>query len=270
MQKNFYDMEIKDKNSVKDTNCKLASAENVCKNCSEPINGNYCSNCGQPAKLKRINGHYIISEIGEFLFANKGMIYTIKKMLISPGESVRRFIKEDRYRFVKPISFLFITSLIFTLVSHFFHIEAKDYYPQQQADIEYPTVNLFINLMLEYQAYTHLISGLIVAFWIKLFFRKSEYNIFEIFILLCFISGVSSLFYTLVAIIQGLTQLSLINISTLIVMIYYAWAIGQLFDKKKVISYIKAFIICILGYLVIGFLVAFVGIFIDIVIINSI
>ncbi len=238
---------------------------NNCKKCGEQIRGNYCSNCGQPAKLKRIDGHYIISEIGDFLFANKGMIYTIKTVLINPGESIRRFITEDRYRFVKPITFLFITSLVYTFVCHLFHIDANDFY-MQQPEIEYPTINLLINWMIEYQGYTNVISGLFMAFWLKLFFRKSGYNLFEIFILFCFISGISSLFFTVVTILPGLTQLHLMNISALIVTIYYAWAIGQFFDEKKAASYIKAFLSCILGILIVAFLITFVGTLIDIII----
>lgn len=235
-----------------------------CKNCNSPINGNYCSNCGQPAELKRIDGHYIISEIGDFLFANKGMVYTIKNVIINPGKSVRRFITEDRYRFVKPITFLFITSLVYTLACHFFHIDANDFY-MQQPEIESPTINLFINWMLEYQGYTNIISGLFMAFWLKLFFRKSGYNIFEIFILFCFISGISSLFFTVTTMLQGLTQFHLMSISALIVIIYYAWAIGQFFDEKKAASYIKAFLSCILGFLIFGLLLTLIGIIIDII-----
>ena len=93
-----------------------------CINCKEPIIGNYCSNCGQPAKLKKIDMHYVIQEIGDIIFANKGMIYTIKKVFISPGDSVRQFIAEDRFRFVKPITFLFVTTLVYALVIHFFNV----------------------------------------------------------------------------------------------------------------------------------------------------
>ena len=238
---------------------------NICKNCNEPVNGNYCSNCGQPTKLKRIDMHYIIQETGDFLFANKGMVYTIKKVVISPGDSIRRFITEDRYRFVKPITFLFITSLVYTLACHFFHIKPEDFY-MQKSEIELPTVDLFISWMTEYQGYAGIISGLFIALWVKLFYRKSGYNIFEIFILLCFLSGISSLFFSVVVILQGLTHLRLIHISTLIMIFYHTWAIGQFFDKKKAKSYVKAFISYILGLLIFSFTITFIAIFIDIVI----
>jgi hypothetical protein len=131
--------------------------------------------------------------------------------------------------------------------------------------MEFPTVSLFINWMTDYQGYAAIISGFFIAFWIKLFFRKSGYNIFEIFILLCFLSGISALFSSLAVILQGYTHVKFITISTLPLMIYYAWATVHFFDNKKAISYIKAFLSYILGYFVFGFLVAFIGIFIDVI-----
>jgi hypothetical protein len=238
---------------------------NNCKNCKEPITGNYCSNCGQPAKLKRVDRHYIIHEIGDVFGANKGFFYTLKRMLTNPGESVRHFIIEERYRFFKPVSFVFLTSLIYSFICHFFQIRAEDFY-LQQPDMEFPTVTLFINWMTDYQGYTAIMSGFFMAFWIKLFFRKSGYNIFEVFILLCFLAGVSSLFSSIVVIVQGYTYIKLIHISILPLMIYHIWATAQFFDKKKAINYLKAFLSYILGYWVFGFLVACIAIFIDIVI----
>ena len=238
---------------------------NTCKNCNEPISGNYCSNCGQSAKLKRIDLHYVIHEIAHVFHTERGILYTIKRLLISPGEDIKYYITENRSRLVKPIPFLIITSLIYSVALHFFHISAKDFYPQQ-TEVEFPTVNLFLKWIMDYQGYSSIISGFFVAFWVKLFFRKSGYNLFEIFVLLCFLSGVSSLFSIVIVILQGLTHLHLMEISSLIVTFYYAWAMGQFFDRKKARSYIKAFISCILGFLIFGFLVAFIGIFIDLVI----
>ena len=60
-----------------------------CKNCNTEINKNYCPNCGQPTKLKRIDGHYILSEIGSVLNFDKGILFTIRELLLRPGQSVR-------------------------------------------------------------------------------------------------------------------------------------------------------------------------------------
>jgi hypothetical protein len=137
---------------------------NNCKNCNEPINGNYCSNCGQPAKLKRIDKQYIIHEIGDILFANRGMLYTIKKMLTNPGENVRRYITEDRSRYVKPITFVIVTSLIYTIINNFFKIKVKDYITQADA-IEGTTTIFIMNwALIENPGYASIISVFLTAF----------------------------------------------------------------------------------------------------------
>jgi hypothetical protein len=237
-----------------------------CKNCNELINSNYCSSCGRPATLRRVDFRYIISEIGDVLHTKRGFFYTIKKILISPGDTVREFLIEDRYRLVKPITFLFITSLIYTLVSHYFKIDAKDYQVPPVGETEFlelPTANLLIQWIIDYQGYANLITSFFIAFFVKLFFRKSGYNLFEIFVLLCFISGIASFCFSIILIFQGLTQVNLIQISSFISVIYYIWAIGHFFDKKKAISYIKATLSCALGLFIFCLIVMIVVMYRD-------
>ena len=224
---------------------------NTCKNCNEPVNGNYCPNCGQPAKLERIDRHYIIQEVRGLLFADKGFVYTIKKILISPGKSVRRFITEDRYRFVKPITFLFLTSIIYALVSNLFDI--SDEYIQ--ITVEGSAVADFLNWAFENLGYLNLIICFLVAFWLKIFFKQTGYNLFEIFIFFCFALGITMLMYSIAVIIQAVTDLKLMQFSSTIGMIYLVWAIGQFFDRKRVATYIKAFLSYVLGVLTLAILI---------------
>ena len=187
-----------------------------CKNCKEVVSGNYCSNCGQSVNLRRIDSRYIMREIANAFSAEKGMLYTIKKVFISPGESVRRYLTEDRSRYVKPITFVIITSLIYTLVSHFFEIDAKEFQqqlPGEAKSLELPTYDLLLNWTIDYSGYMSIIIGLLMAFWVKLFFRKYGYNLFEIFVLLCYISGISALLSSVLFIIQGLTHSSLTQLA---------------------------------------------------------
>ncbi|MCL2303645.1 MAG: DUF3667 domain-containing protein [Lentimicrobiaceae bacterium] len=226
---------------------------NNCKNCNEPIHGNYCSNCGCPAKLKRIDRNYIFQEAGEILCANKGFLFTIKSLLLKPGESVRLYITEDRYRFVKPITFLIITSLVYAFVNHFFSI---DILPQYYDPTATPTINKIIIWMGDNPGYTSIITGLYLAFWIKIFFKKYGFNLYEIFVLLCFVSGFSSLITSAATILQSIIPLSidLITISIVISLFYTFWAVGQFFDRKKAASYIKAAVAYIVGMLVLMFI----------------
>jgi hypothetical protein len=171
-----------------------------CKKCNEPIDGNYCSNCGQPAKLKRIDRHYVFQEMGNVLNINGKILCTIKGLLVNPGKTVRQFIEEDRSRYVKPIPFIIITSLIYTLVFYFFPI--FDY--TQLGQMEESTVVLFLNRMQEYSGYANIMIGVFVAFFIRLFFRKFDYNIPEIIVLLCFVFGIEMLIFSVLGILQAL------------------------------------------------------------------
>ncbi len=94
-----------------------------CEYCQSELTGSFCSNCGHPKILKRIDGKYIISEIGSVLNFDKGILFSIKELLIRPGQNVRNFIHKDRNRLVKPIFFIIICSLIYTIVQQFLHFE---------------------------------------------------------------------------------------------------------------------------------------------------
>ena len=229
---------------------------NNCRNCKEPVEWDYCPKCGQPTKLKRIDWQYIVQEIGEFFYANKGMIYTIRKVLISPGDSVREFLTEGRHRFIKPITFLFLTTLIYMLVAHLFNIGVEDISPVKIDMGE--MLSPFAIWIMENPRYSITLIAIFVAFWLKIIFKKYGYNFFEIFILMCFVTGTVTLIDTLGAIFQGITNINPTQISLYIGIIYNTWAIGQFFDRKKAASYVKAFLSYIIGAFTLGIIIAIV------------
>lgn len=231
-----------------------------CVNCNSQINENFCSSCGHPAKLKRIDGHYIIHEIEHVLHFEKGILYTIRELLIRPGENVRHFISENRSRLVKPIIFIIVTSLIYTLITHFFHIE--DGYIKYD-EIKKSSIGDIFSWIQSHYGYSNIIMGVFISFWTKLFFKKYGYNFYEILILLCFVIGMGMLIYSFFAIFQGVTHLEIMQIGSALGMIYSTWAIGQFFDKKKTMSYAKALASYILGMITFGLFVVIIGTLID-------
>lgn len=231
-----------------------------CKNCNTEINLNYCPSCGQPAKLKRIDGHYIMHEIEHVLHFERGILYTIKELLTHPGQNVRNYILDNRSRLVKPIIFIIVTSLIYTIVSHFFHIE-NEYIKYNETTTT--KVSVIFQWIQDHYGYSNIIMGVFIAGWLKVFFRKYDFNFFEILILLCFVMGMSMLIYTVFAFFQGITGFRLMQIGGMISIGYNTWAIGQFFDKKKVGSYIKALASYLLGMITFMLTGVLVGVAID-------
>jgi hypothetical protein len=215
-----------------------------CKNCNSEVPLHYCPNCGQAATLKRINGHYIIHEIEHVLHLEKGILYTIRELLVRPGENVRRFVSENRSRLVKPIIFIIVTSLIYTLVSHSFHIE-EGYAPLGKT--QKSSTGFIFKWVQDHYGYSNIIMGIFIALWLKFFFREHNYNLYEILILLCFVMGMGMLFLTVFVVFQGLTHVDFIQTGSLVSIVYCTWAIGQFFGSKKPTSYVKAFVSYMLG-----------------------
>lgn len=208
------------------------------------VAGNSCINCGQQANVKRIDGHYIMHEIEHVLHFERGILYTIRELLVRPGENIRHFISEDRSRLVKPVIFIIITSLAYSLITHFFHIE--DGYTKLE-ETKGVTAGIIFKWIQDHYGYGNILMGAFVAFWSRLFFKKYDYNFFEILILLCFVMGMGMMLFAVVALIQGFIHKNLMQI---VFFLKSYIVIGQLevfLDKEKAISYVKAFAAYILG-----------------------
>ncbi|MCU0467646.1 MAG: DUF3667 domain-containing protein [Arcicella sp.] len=218
-----------------------------CKNCNAEVSLNFCPNCGQSSNPKKIDEHYVKHEIEHLFHFEKGFPYTIRELLINPGKSIGDFIAGNRNRLVKPITFIIVSSLIYTIVSHYFHIDdffIKIKSPESEGK---PTFFKIIEWAKAHYGYMNILSGALVAFGLKIFFKKYGYNLFELFVVLCYVMGVSIFFSAFLAIIEGVLHIKLSGIATLTGVIYIVWAMGDFFENKKVISYIKALICYWLG-----------------------
>jgi hypothetical protein len=234
-----------------------------CKTCTIGLTSKYCPDCGRPVQLKRIDRHYIIHEIEHVLHFERGILYTIRELLVNPGQNVRNYLSENRSRLVKPIIFIIVTSLIYSTCSNFFHLE--DRYVNYLDDHKSTTSAIFKWIQGHY-GYANIIMGIFIALWTKLFFRRYKLNIFEILILLCFVIGMGMLIYSVFTIIQGMTHFNLMQTAGIVGLVYTTWAIAQFYDKGKVATYVKAFFAYILGMLTFSLAAIIIGILTDLVI----
>ena len=218
-----------------------------CKSCTKEVTGEFCSNCGLPIETKRINRQYIVDEISSVINFDKGLLYTIKELFIRPGETVKKFIQGDRKRIVKPIIFLIICSLIYTITQQFLSFEAGfiNYNIQDRTDT--PIMVKIFDWFSKNYGYANILMAIFITLWVKIFFKKHTYNYYEIYILLCFTMGISILFYALLGVIESIINFPVLQLGLIISLTYSTWAIGQFFDRKKKLNYLKAFLSYIFG-----------------------
>lgn len=231
-----------------------------CKNCNTEVNSNFCPNCGQPTNLKRIDGHYIIHEIEHVLHFERGILYTIKELVANPGQNIRKYLSENRSRLVKPIIFIIVTSLIYTFISHFFHVE-EEYLNHE--GLEKSAIGKILKWIQANYGYTSILTGIFIAVWLKVFFKKYGYNFFEMLIMLCFVQGISMLIFAVFALGEGLFHFKSLSIAGILGVIYLVWAIGNFFEAKKIANYVKALTSILLGTITFYIIIFTIGIITD-------
>ncbi|MGY3211582.1 DUF3667 domain-containing protein [Mucilaginibacter sp. HD30] len=240
----------------------MVSDINNCRSCDNAVTEKFCGNCGQAVHVKRVDFHYVWHEVQHLLHFEKGFLYTIQELLIRPGTSVKDFISFNRSRLVKPVIFLIIASLIYSTAEHFFHIEGE--YINYSSDKVSATSAIFSWIEGHY-GYANIMLGVFIAVWIKIFFKRYAFNLFEILILLCFAMGMGMLILAIVAAIDGLFKVKLMEIGGYACVLYCSWAIGNFFDRKKVMSYVKALIAYLFGMITFTVIALLVGALVDII-----
>ncbi len=212
--------------------------------------------------MKRIDRQYVLKEISGVLNFDKGILYTIKELLLRPGKNIQTFILEDRNRLVKPIMFIIVTSLIYVISQRLFSFE--DGYLNVGGFGESAVIKIFAWIQSNY-GYANILMAIFIAAWIKIFFRKYNYNFFEILILLCFIMGVGMLIFMVFGIVESIAKIKLLHIAGIIGVLYASWVIGQFFDKNKKVNYLKGLLSYLLGMITFVFVAIALGIGIDLI-----
>ena len=231
-----------------------------CKNCNTEVHSKFCPDCGQPISLKRIDGHYILHEIEHILHFERGILYTVRELITNPGQNIRNYLSENRSRLIKPIIFIIVTCLIYTVISDLFHIEDKYV---SQSGFENSSIGTMMTWIQSNYGYASILIGIFIAIWLKVFFKKHQYNLYELLIMLCFVQGISMLIFAFFAIIEGIIKVKLMSVSGIIGVIYITWAIGNFFGERKIGNYAKSLLSFLLGTITFYIIIVAIGLTTD-------
>jgi hypothetical protein len=101
----------------------------TCKSCGRPGHDKYCGHCGQPMHVKKITFSYLVHEVVHFFtHLDKGIGYTLKRLIATPGAMQRQFLAGDRIRYQKPFSMFFICATVVALVLYWINLTIVKYY----------------------------------------------------------------------------------------------------------------------------------------------
>lgn len=227
----------------------------------EKIDSPLCETCGQTPTATKIDWNYIASEIRGVFMLEKGFFHTIKRLIIRPGKAIQHFIRADRRSLTKPIVFVILASLVYTLIDHYFPFQAK--YMGHEGEIQNYTTAI-ARWITENYGYSNLLMSIFIAAWMKIFFYNKEYTIFEIGVLLCYVMGMNMLIMGIFGFFEKTVEISLFVVSSIFGFAYAVWALGQFFGSTFM-NYFKAGLAYMLGSISFTFAAIILGILLQIV-----
>lgn len=216
-------------------------------------------------KPPRIDFKYIVEEIGSVLSFKKGVLYTIRELITRPGQSVKSFLDEDRKKLVKPIIFLIFCSFVYTILQEIFHFEDTYYDSAYEGVDTNSTLVMFFDWMRNNVAYVNIFASIFLALSLKALFRKHNYNLFELLILLIYLTAIGMLIFGILGLIESLTGIKLFFISALVGVIYTSWGVGQFFGKKNPWNYFKGLLGYLIGTIIFTIFSTILGLAIDLI-----
>ena len=209
--------------------------------------------------LKRIDAHYILHEIGHIVHLERGVFSTIKKLIVQPGNTIIEFISITRTKIVKPIVFLIIITLIYSITNKLLHFQDATV----EKVIDYNAVTIIDNWFTVNLGYYNICLGVFVALFLNLFYYKSKYNLFEILVLMCYIIAIDMLLAAILGIFASFIAFDFMRTYIVICLVYTIYAIANFFGKTKWYNYFIALFSFLTGMIALTFFPDVVGFMIN-------
>lgn len=94
-----------------------------CTSCGRAIDGapqKFCPACGQPTPAHRIDWHFIGHELEHsVLHMDRGLLYSLKELMLRPGYLMRDYVNGRRGRQVKPLLMLMVMAAVVVILSKY-------------------------------------------------------------------------------------------------------------------------------------------------------
>ncbi|MFZ5970688.1 MAG: DUF3667 domain-containing protein [Bacteroidota bacterium] len=171
----------------------------TCINCETEVSGNFCSHCGQRGLVKRLTIREGWSDFWSRVYGFDGMFpRTVRDLTMRPGQAAREYIAGNRVKYYGPVGYFFfmisLTLLVFSLVGiDFVELMQNSTGSLQHAPAagsgQAELTRIFMQQVSDNMRIFSFLIIPVMAFWCRVFFRTSGYNLLEHAILPFYING---------------------------------------------------------------------------------
>ena len=210
--------------------------------------------------INRITLKSFLKDLSEVLNLESGMLFVIKCLLINPGETVRSYLYESRYKHFHPVRFLLITTAInfflFWIIDGAENLSnSVDFVaPESFGGDQTEKTQLFRQLFSEiFNDYFNLMIWLfipVVSFFSYLFYINSDYNYAENLVLNTYITGMANLFSIITYPLIFVTDIRLTSLAANLLSVTFNIYAYHRFFRYPSASVVRAIAALIIGYVV--------------------
>lgn len=139
---------------------------------------------------QRISARSVLHETLETFNLNRGMLFTIRQLLLVPEKVIWGYLNAERYRYSNPVRFIVLLTSIFIFL--LFQIQSPDLLmdvDQASTKAEREVVNIYQSYFVPYMQVWTLLSLFFYAKFSKTFFKKLEFNYMEHLTLTAYLQG---------------------------------------------------------------------------------
>jgi len=235
-----------------------------CMNCGKPLNGLYCYKCGQKNLRKRLILKDLFRDfMHHVLELETPFLFTLRNLMIRPGEVCRAYVEGKRKSYISPLQYFIISLAVYLFIfywldinvvgtsSKMWGIDNANPYQQDIERIITQNMNLLFFILIP-----------ILAFFSRLFFRKSGFNYTENLVLFFYVYAHLMFLTTLLMPIYLFDPDIFMNVSYLIDLIYMPWAMVQFHRSKVLPGVLKGiFVYLISSVILIGITIVAISVY---------
>ncbi len=229
-----------------------------CETCKGITNdGKFCSICGENLHQQRFTAKEVLYDVPNAVISfDRGLFRTFRMLSIRPGETVRKILAGLRIRYYKPLNFIFLMGVLYTLLFASFNIDGKI---EQSTNDNSAFDDFLLTKSIQWQAFLLLIQIPVIALSSWFLFRKKGLYYGEHIVANSYMVGEVTLFpiimFPLYLICNNTIVVDILNYVYLALILFYAtfFYYDWLFERKGGISYIlKCFGVVIISVLILA------------------
>lgn len=206
----------------------------ACLNCAAVLHDQFCARCGQPASTHRFTVGHLLHEVPHSIWhVDKGILFTLREMLLRPGPALRAYLSGQRRPYFAPLSYLLLTAGISTFLLSVLHIMPFNLHdPNLTPQMQQVMMGVMAPI-LKYMAWLQVLALPLTGLLTWLALRRAGINYAESVIINAFIIGTSTVinlaFVPVMYAFSGTAQVVWVTWFMVPVMLgYQAWVYAQL------------------------------------------